>query len=61
MADLDWHRLRMELTAALHRRPGAADAEADQGQSGSAVAKDDSDLLLEHIAMALADRSDRET
>lgn len=60
MAQTDWHRLRMELTAP---RECASAAEGGKGEPGdrrsrSIPDRDSTDALLEHIALALGDRGD---
>lgn len=73
MVHSDWDRVRMELTGAWQRRPvAAAGVMAGQGAVTPTDAQrspmvpnsdgtdvDHTEALLEHIAMALADRADQ--
>ena len=62
MTQLDWHRVRMELMAP--RQDGSVAAESsklkpDDHRSRSVPDGEGTDALLEHIALALADRIDQ--
>jgi hypothetical protein len=61
MAQLDWHQVRMELTGPQRRGSRiveSANAQPDELRSRPLSDSDGTDALLEHIALALADRVD---
>jgi hypothetical protein len=64
MAHPDWHRVRIELTAPRNNGSATAEhakAEPDVRPLQSISESDSNDALLEHIALALADRIDLST
>ncbi|MGM4906861.1 hypothetical protein AB8B21_02630 [Tardiphaga sp. 866_E4_N2_1] len=61
MAHSDWHRVRIELTAPRNNGSATAEhakAEPDHRPLQSISDTESNDALLEHIALALADRVD---
>ena len=59
MTQLDWHRVRMELTAPQQNEAATAGStKAEPGDPRSIPDGNSTEALLAHIALALADQND---
>lgn len=59
MTQLDWHRVRMELTAPRQNEAETVGStKAESGDRRSIPDGNSTEALLEHIALALADHND---